>query len=304
MTKVTTVTSIRQLMPLDAVAVRALRLSALLANPTSFAGSYDDEAAHPVAETEKRLAAREGSALVGAFVAETLVGTIGIKRESMAKHAHKAAIWGMFVAAEHRGSGIGRKLLTEALNIAKSFNGVRQVTLYVNAVNASAISLYESLGFVTYGVEPCAMQVNGVFYDEHLMVRMLSDAADIDEATQLADDDHSVSGLHALPGLTLAQSELADLMSDISEDQYCAFWLSDLEYQLWALLHHDDSEKKIAFSKTHPRDIRRLRQLSAVTRGWIVWSDYGEPCRKHIPLGEWEAQYARHLFEQQTQLSS
>lgn len=297
-------TLIRQLTPLDAVAVRALRLSALLADPTSFAASHDDEAAQPVAETEKRLATRDGSAIVGAFVDDTLVGSIGIKRENTTKHAHKAAIWGMFVADKHRGSGIGRKLLTEALRIAKSFNGVRQVTLYVNAVNARAIALYESLGFVTYGVEPFGMQVNGVFYDEHLMVRMLPDVGDIDQTTQLADNDHSVSGVHALPGLTLAQSELANLMSDISEDQYCAFWLSGLEYQLWALLHHDESEKKFAFSKTHPRDVRRLRQLSAVTRGWIVWSDHDEPYRKHIPLGEWEAQYARHLFEQQTQLSS
>ena len=298
------VISTRQLTPLDAAAVRALRLAALPANPTSFAGSYDDDAAQPVAETEKRLANREGSALIGAFVGDALVGTIGIKRESMAKLAHKAALWGMFVAAEHRGAGIGRKLLTEALRIAQSFNGVRQVTLYVNAVNASAIALYESLGFVTYGVEPCGMQVDGVFYDEHLMVRMLIDAAEIDETTQLANEYHSVSGLHALPGLTLAQSELAELMSDISEDQYCAGWLRGLEYELWALLHRGDSEKNIAFGKTHPRDIRRLRQLSAVTRGWIVWSDHGEPYRKHIPLGEWEAQYARHLFEQQTQLSS
>lgn len=207
------VTLIRQLTPLDAAAVRALRLSALLANPTSFSGSYDDEAAQPVAETEKRLAACEGSALLGAFVDGALVGTIGINRESMPKHAHKAFFWGMFVAAEHRGSGIGRKLLIEALRVAQSFNGVRQVTLYVNAVNASAIALYESLGFVTYGVEPCGMQVDGVFYDEHLMVRILTDVADIDETTQLSDDDHSVSGLRALPGLALAQSELANLIA-------------------------------------------------------------------------------------------
>ena len=207
------VTSIRQLTPLDAAAVRALRLSALLANPTSFAGTYDDEGAQPVAETEKRLAPHAGSVSLGAFVDETLVGTIGIKRESMAKLAHKAFFWGMYVAAEHRGAGIGRKLLTEALRVARSFNGVRQVTLYVNAVNTSAIALYESLGFVTYGIEPCGMQVEGVFYDEHLMVRMLIDATDIDETTQFTDDDHSVSGLRALPGLTLAQSELASMIA-------------------------------------------------------------------------------------------
>jgi ribosomal protein S18 acetylase RimI-like enzyme len=301
---VTNVAVIRNLAPSDASAFRTLRLAALHAHPTSFSASYDKEAAQPVAETEHRLAIREGSAVIGAFVNDTLVGSIGVNRETTLKHAHKASLWGMFVAAEYRSSGMGRKLLIEALSIAQSFSGVRQVTLYVNAVNASAVALYESLGFVTYGVEPCGMQVDGVFYDEHLMVRMLLDDTEIDAATQIADDDHSLSGLRALPGLTLAQSELAQLMSDISEDQYCAFWLSGLEYQLWALLHHDDAEKNIAFGKTHSRDVRRLRQLSSVVGGWIVWSDDGEPYRKFVPICEWEAQYARHQFEQQPTLSS
>ena len=298
------VISIRQLTPLDAAAFRALRLAALHAHPTSFAASYDKEAAQPVAETEQRLATRDGSAVVGAFVNNRLVGSIGIYQEGTLKHAHKASLWGMFVAAEHRGSGVGRKLVIEALNIARSLNDVRQVTLYVNAVNASAIALYESLGFVTYGVEPCGMKVDGVFYDEHLMVLMLTNTADADEPNLRTENDHSVSGRCALPGLTLAQSELAELMSDISEDQYCAGWLSGLEYQLWALLHRDGAENNTAFSKTHPRDIRRLRQLSAVTGGWIVWSDHGEPYRKFVPIVDWEALYARYPFDEQPTLSS
>ena len=67
----------------------------------------------------------------------------------------------------------GRSLVVEALAVTAAFGGVRQVTLYANAMNAGAIALYESLGFVTYGVEPCGMQVDGVFYDEHLMVKFL-----------------------------------------------------------------------------------------------------------------------------------
>lgn len=166
-------TSIRQLTPSDATVVRALRLSGLMEKPTAFGKSYDEEVAEPLAATEKRLAARAGHVLLGAFVGDALVGTVGVQRESMTKMAHKAGLWGMYVVPKHRGAGIGRSLVVEALAVTAAFRGVRQVTLYVNAMNTGAIALYESLGFVTYGVEPCGMQVDGVFYDEHLMVKFL-----------------------------------------------------------------------------------------------------------------------------------
>ena len=173
MNALSNVISIRRLTLKDAEVVRALRLSGLLESPTAFGKSYDEEAAEPVGETEKRLAPTANSIHLGAFVNDELVGTVGVQRESMAKMAHKAGLWGMYVAPAHRGMGIGRSLVVEALALSKTFSGVRQVTLYVNAVNAGAIALYESLGFVTYGVEPSGMCVDGVFYDEHLMVKVL-----------------------------------------------------------------------------------------------------------------------------------
>jgi GNAT superfamily N-acetyltransferase len=293
---VTSLSAIRKLTPLDAAALRTLRLSALLANPTAFGGSFEDESAQPVADTEQRLAARGDRAVLGAFIDDALVGSVGINRETMAKLAHKASIWGMYVAPEHRGAGIGRQLLNEAIRVAQSFDGVRQLTLYVNAVNVGAIALYESLGFVTYGVEPCGMKVDGVFYDEHLMVKVLVDHASSDHANKGVELAPPISGRRALPGLTLAQSELAELMSDISEDQYCAGWLTGLEYDLWALLQSSDAERVGAFSSTHPRDIRRLRELSAATNGWIAWVDHTDPNLKHMPLDTWEAHYSAHLL--------
>ena len=292
----TEVAVIRKLTPLDATALRKLRLSALLANPIAFAGSFEDEAEQPIVDTEQRLIARDGRAVLGAFVNDALVGSIGINRETMAKLAHKAGIWGMYVAAEHRGAGVGRQLLNEAIRLAHTFDGVRQLTLYVNAVNVGAIALYESLGFVTYGVEPCGMQVGGVFYDEHLMVKVFIDGAKVDDADNGCELSPRISGRRALPGLTLAQSELAELMSDISEDQYFAGWLTGLEYDLWALLQSSDAQRVGAFGGTHRRDIRRLRDLSAATNGWIVWLDHADPDLKHMPLDKWEAHYAAHLL--------
>ena len=294
------VAQILLLTPADATALRTLRLAALLESPTSFAGSLNDEAAQPLSDTEQRLMPRDGSAVLGAFVNDALVGSIGIKRERMAKLTHKAGLWGMFVAPEHRGEGIARMLVTEALNVAKSFGGVRQVMLYVNAVNANAIALYESMGFVTYGVEPCGMLVAGLFYDEHLMVRMLTEPKAGEHQDAGDENGTSISGRRTRPGLTLAQTELAQLMSDISEEQYFAGWLSGLEYDLWALLQHDDPDHTGAFRGTHPRDIRRLRELSAVTGGWIVWSDHADRDIEHVPMSQWETLYASQLLRQKS----
>ena len=110
--------SIRQLTPLDAASVRTLRLSALRESPTAFGKSYDEEIGEPLTETEKRLANNLGSVLLGAFINDALVGTVGIRRESMQKLAHKAGLWGMYVAPPHRGHGVARQLVTEALAVA------------------------------------------------------------------------------------------------------------------------------------------------------------------------------------------
>lgn len=47
------------------------------------------------------------------------------------------------------------------------------MSLRVNAGNAGAIRLYESLGFRSFGREPGSMQVNGEFHDEiHMFLRL------------------------------------------------------------------------------------------------------------------------------------
>ena len=127
-----------------------------------------------MAETEARRASDEKCAVFGLFYEANLVGMAGIAREAMAKLAHKAGIWGVYVSPSHCGQGAGKTLLVEALKFASNLPGVRQVNLYVNATNANAIALYESLGFVTFGREQAGLIIDGVAYDELLMTRVLS----------------------------------------------------------------------------------------------------------------------------------
>jgi ribosomal protein S18 acetylase RimI-like enzyme len=80
----------------------------------------------------------------------------------------------MYVAASHRGKGIARHLMTEALSVAQSMPGLLQVTLSATAGNDPAIALYRSFGFDAFGVVPGALLVDGVLYDEVQMVRHLA----------------------------------------------------------------------------------------------------------------------------------
>jgi ribosomal protein S18 acetylase RimI-like enzyme len=167
---------IRILLPNDASAFQAIRLRGLAECPTAFSSSHEEEVGIPPSVVASRLAAKPDGAVFGSFVENELAGVIGIQREGRHKLTHKAFIWGMYVAPEHRLKGVGRTLVTTALQHAKRELGVRVVKLGVNTLNAPAISLYEAMGFHTYGTERGFLQVGGVLYDEHLMSCLIADA--------------------------------------------------------------------------------------------------------------------------------
>ncbi len=164
---------IRALGPEDATAFQALRLQGLLECPTAFASSHTEEVGTALTVVAERLAMQNDRAVFGAFDAGVLVGIVGVRRESMRKLAHKAHVWGVYVAPAARGTGTGRTLLAAALGFAANQLGVRQVTLGVNEQNAAAIALYRGLGFETFGVERGFLCIDGVLHDELQMVRIL-----------------------------------------------------------------------------------------------------------------------------------
>ena len=98
------------------------------------------------------------------FVAEQAttrnwLGVVTLEREQgREKRRHIAWVLRMYVAASGAGAGIGRALLLAALARARELPGVEKVNLTVAAHNARAISLYESVGFVTFGREEDAFR--------------------------------------------------------------------------------------------------------------------------------------------------
>jgi ribosomal protein S18 acetylase RimI-like enzyme len=163
----------RRLVAEDVIAYRALRLEALLDSPSSFGSAYEDEEPRTLTEWATFLADSEERVFFGALGDEGLVASVGIERESGRKERHRAFVRGMYVQQSHRGSGLGRRLLTIAMSHAAGWVGLEQVTLAVTSSNEAAISLYRSEGFTEYGVAPRVLLVGSTYYDETLLVRHL-----------------------------------------------------------------------------------------------------------------------------------
>jgi RimJ/RimL family protein N-acetyltransferase len=167
---------IRRLTPADASAFQELRLAGLREEPSAFGSSYEEEKDFSASIIEGRLAVRSDQGPFGAFEQGNLIGLVALGRERMNKLSHKGLIWGMYVKPEHRGKGIARALLSEALSLARSVPELRQVNLSANASNTGAIRLYESLGFKAFGREPGALFINGELHEEIHMYLRLADA--------------------------------------------------------------------------------------------------------------------------------
>jgi ribosomal protein S18 acetylase RimI-like enzyme len=158
----------------DGSAFQTLRLQALQECPSAFASSYEEEYETPISVVAERLAPAADHCVFGALEGTELIGTAGLAREGHLKLAHKAFIWGVYVAPRFRQQGVGRQLLAQALAHAATMPGLRQVNLGVNLANIAAISLYESLGFTSFGVERGFLLVDGQLHDEMHMVRVLT----------------------------------------------------------------------------------------------------------------------------------
>lgn len=162
----------RRLAGTDAEAYRSLRIEGLQQSPASFGSSLLEEGAQPIEFFAGRL---ERSFIFGLFDGAALVGTAGFFREANSKSAHRGHLIGVYLSPSSRGRG-GADLLIAAV-IAEARNHVLQLHLAVTQDNPTARRLYERHGFVTYGEDPRGLRVDGVFYDDYLMVLRLDEGS-------------------------------------------------------------------------------------------------------------------------------
>jgi len=160
----------------DAARYRALMLHAYEVAADAFTSTPEERAAEPESWWVKRIADPSSlSVSFGAFHGDELVGTATIEFAAKPKTKHKAYLIGMFVSESARGLGAGRALVNAALEAAAAHPGVLVVTLTVTEGNASAIGLYESCGFRTFGIEPMAIKTPTGFKSKvHMWIHLPS----------------------------------------------------------------------------------------------------------------------------------
>jgi RimJ/RimL family protein N-acetyltransferase len=159
---------VRRLLPVDAALYRDIRLEALKLSWEAFGSTFGTEHAEPLTWFADRL---ESSVVFGAFDGADLVGTTGFFIRHGRKEAHKGVLCGMYVRPGARKAGVGKQLAEAVIDHASQC--VELVQLTVVSGNKPARRLYESLGFIKYGIEKDSLKQDGRYWDEVLMAKSL-----------------------------------------------------------------------------------------------------------------------------------
>lgn len=82
--------------------------------------------------------------------------------------------------------------------------------------------------------------------------------------------------------------ELAERMSQISEEAFFAGWMDDLEFHLWDAIH--GGSRKYGQVTLTQTQLDGLRQLSGRLGGWVCFGD-DEGVEDFVPLDRWVVLY-------------
>lgn len=110
----------------------------------------------------------------GVFIAceeHQVLGYLIVQNENPQRVSHRAYM----VAGVHsdsRGKGVGKTLFSHVISWAKSVK-LHRLELTVIAENASAVTLYQKMGFEIEGVKRDSLLVNDGYVDEYYMAKLL-----------------------------------------------------------------------------------------------------------------------------------
>lgn len=139
----------------EADAAEVLRTFDLTHAETDYLLTYPEENSFTVQEEAKFLKAqrKQNAIEIAAFVDGRIAGTAGIDPIDDKEKIRHRADFGIAIEKAYWGRGIGKALTLACIECAKQA-GYLQIELEVVAENASAVRLYESVGFQEYGRNP------------------------------------------------------------------------------------------------------------------------------------------------------
>lgn len=141
---------------------------------TDYLLTYPDESRSDVAAEARFLQAKADSANeveIIAQVGDVIAGTAGIDAVGGRYKLRHRAEFGVSVAREYWGLGIGRALLNACIDCARQA-GYTQLELDVVADNARAMALYTQAGFTEYGRNPRGFRSRTAGYQELVYMRL------------------------------------------------------------------------------------------------------------------------------------
>ena len=109
------------------------------------------------------------------FINDRFVGSCSILRDMLGRRrSYHVGIYGITIAKDFRGEGIGEELSLATIEEAKQvIPGLTMLRLQMYDPNTVARHLYEKLGFIEYGKLPEGVWYRGTYVDEIVMYKKL-----------------------------------------------------------------------------------------------------------------------------------
>ncbi len=128
---------------------------------------YKDGEMHYLSEMIKSMESRSGI-YIGCYHGDRFIGSASVVRDmTQRKRSYHIGIFGITIAKDFRGQGIGEELSKITLQEAKkNMDGLWLFVLNMYSPNTTAHHLYKKLGFVEYGRLPKGVWYKGTYVDE------------------------------------------------------------------------------------------------------------------------------------------